>query len=70
MVVKHNATTKRGIVGLTLPSMAEGTAQGSERSRGPRAVPKARGGGVEPIITSEVKSTKYASFICTGERES
>jgi hypothetical protein len=43
LIMIHNATTKRGIIGLTPPSRAEGTARGSERSGRPRAVPKARG---------------------------
>jgi hypothetical protein len=65
-IMIHNATTKKGIIGLTPPSRAKGTARGSERSRGPRAVPKATGGAlnhawtslsksmVEPIIPSKV----------------
>jgi hypothetical protein len=39
----HKASTERGIIGLTPPSRAEGTARGSERSGGPRVVSKARG---------------------------
>jgi hypothetical protein len=45
-IMIHNVTTERGIIGLTPPSRAEGTARGSERSGGPRAVPKARGGAL------------------------
>jgi hypothetical protein len=42
----HDASTERGIIGLTPPLRAEGTARGSERSGGLRAVPKARGGAL------------------------
>jgi hypothetical protein len=55
MVLIHNATAERGIIGLTLPSKAEGGSQG------PR-------GCVEPIITSEVWC--YDIILQQSQRES
>jgi hypothetical protein len=68
-IMTHNATTERGIIGLTPPSRAEDTARGSESSGGPRVVPKARGGDVEPIITSEVWCYDIISQQSQRERE-
>jgi hypothetical protein len=50
----HNATIERGIIGLTLPSSAEGNHPRVGAQRRPEGDSQGPRGCVEPIIMSEV----------------